>query len=291
MRSPPFCYDGGMSNRILHVRVHDHSLDPAQAELWISATAEHVAPTTELRGRLMGPRCAYAATVEVAYPFRLLLRRPEGLADLAVRAVIPEPSLWEPACPFVYQGTVELWEDGTRRDQVVVNRGLRRVLLGPAGLRVNGEPLVLRGRAVMECDEDAAVSLRRGGVNLLLTAAAGSPAALWDIADRQGFFVLARLNDWRDASLKSAVALSDHPSCLGWLLPPGARDAAAVVRRLNRQALVGVELGEAPRDPMPAGVNFIACSAGLADGLRPLGLPVLLLNDGPASPGVFGTVE
>ena len=253
--------------------------------------AEHITPTTELRGRLMGPRCAYAATVEVAYPFRPLLRRPEGLADLTVRAVIPEPSLWEPSCPFLYGGTVELWEDGVRCDQAPIRRGLRRVLLGSAGLRVSGEPLVLRGRTATECDEDAAASLRRGGVNLLLTVAAGSPAALWDVADRQGFFVLGRLNDWRDASLKSAVALSGHPSCLGWLLPPGAHDAAAVVRRLNRQALVGVELDEAPRDPLPTGVNFIACPSGLADGLRPLGLPVLLLDAGPASPGAFGTVE
>ena len=30
--------------------------------------------------------------------------------------VIPEPSLWEPACPFEYDLTVELWEDGERAD-------------------------------------------------------------------------------------------------------------------------------------------------------------------------------
>ena len=224
--------------------------------------------------------------MEVAYPLRPLAR-PDGLSG---RVVIPEPSLWEPSCPFLYGGAVELWEAGVRCDQTPIRRGLRRVLLGPAGLRVNSEPLVLRGRTVTECDEAQAESLRRGGVNLL-TAAAGSPADLWNIADHQGFFVLGRLNDLRAASLKSTVALSDHPSCLGWLLPPGAHDAAAVIRRLNRQTLVGVELSEAPRDPLPTDVNFIACPAGRADGLRPLGLPVLLLDDGPAMPGVFGTVE
>ena len=139
-----------MSNQILHVRLSDHSLDPAQAELWISVTAEHVAPTTELRGRLMGPRCAYAATVEVAYPLRPLVA---SRTRLSGRVVIPEPSLWEPSCPFLYGGAVELWQDGRRCDQTPIRRGLRRVLLGPAGLRVNGEPLVLRGRTVTECDE------------------------------------------------------------------------------------------------------------------------------------------
>lgn len=287
MRSPLFCYNGGMSNQILHVRLSDHSLDPAQAELRISVTAEHVAPTTELRGRLMGPRCAYAATVEVAYPLRPFVR-PDALSG---RVVIPEPSLWEPSCPFLYGGAVELWQDGQRCDLTPIRRGLRRVLLGSAGLRVNGEPLVLRGRTVTECNEAQAESLRRGGVNLLLTAATGSPAALWDVADRQGFFVLGRLNDLRDASLKSTVALSDHPSCLGWLLPSGVGDAAAVIRRLNRQTLVGVELVEEPQAPLPKGVNFIACPSGLADGLRALGLPLLLLDAGPAAPGVFGMVE
>lgn len=44
--------------------MREHSLDPTQAELWITVSAEHVTPATELRGRLAGPRCLYAATVE-----------------------------------------------------------------------------------------------------------------------------------------------------------------------------------------------------------------------------------
>src|SRR5256714_14482571 len=119
-----------MSIRILRVHVHDRSLDPAQAEVCVAVVPEHVAATTELRGRLAGPRCLYAATVEVAYPFRPLAR-PEGSADLATCAVIPEPSLWEPDCPFLYHGTAELWEDGACRDRVDLRRGLRRVLLTP----------------------------------------------------------------------------------------------------------------------------------------------------------------
>jgi hypothetical protein len=119
---PFVCYDRSMSNQILQVQVREHLLDFAQAELWITVSAKHVTPTTELRGRLAGPRCLYAATIEVGYPLRPVPRRPEGLAGLAARVVIPEPSLWEPQCPFVYQGAVELWQDGARCDQVQLRR-------------------------------------------------------------------------------------------------------------------------------------------------------------------------
>jgi hypothetical protein len=35
---------------------------------------------------------------------------------LAARVVIPEPSIWEPECPFVYDGVVELWQGDERCD-------------------------------------------------------------------------------------------------------------------------------------------------------------------------------
>ena len=233
--------------------VHDHSLDPAQAELRIAVAAERVTPTTELRGRLTGPRCAYSATVEVAYPLRPL---PDS-DGLSARVVIPEPSLWEPACPFLYEGVVELWEDGARCDQAPIRRGLRRVLLGPGGLRVNGEPMLLLGRtAVRPAD----------GFNLLLAPTADAPAECGTTRTCRAASSWDGWTIWRDASLQSAIALSDHPSCLGWLTPPpDGAEAVAAMRRLNRRALVGVELEEAPREPLPAGVNFIACPSECAE--------------------------
>ena len=150
-----------MSNRILQVQVREHSSDPAQAELWISVSAEHVTPTTELRGRLAGPRCLYAATVEVSYPLRPFSRRPEGLEGLAARIVIPEPSLWEPECPFVYQGTVELWQDGRGAIRCEYGAVCGMWLTGTAAGAVNGRPLVLNGRSVGECEESQFAAWRR----------------------------------------------------------------------------------------------------------------------------------
>src|SRR5919204_1388628 len=99
-----------MSNSIRRVEVRNRSLSPAGAEVWVSVIPERRTPATEVIGRLVGPRCRYATTVEVAYPFRPFPRPVEGLPGLTRRVVIPEPSFWEPASPFLYQGPVELWE-------------------------------------------------------------------------------------------------------------------------------------------------------------------------------------
>jgi len=61
-----------MDNGIRRIDVCDRSLVPAEAEVWITVTPERPAPEAEVRGRLMGPRCLFAETVEVAYPLRPL---------------------------------------------------------------------------------------------------------------------------------------------------------------------------------------------------------------------------
>src|SRR5262249_20990251 len=153
-----------MDNRIRQIEVRDRSLVPAEAEVWITVTAERQTPTTELRGRFMGPRCPYASTVEVAYPLRPL---PPGHVSespgLTRRVVIPEACLWEPESPFLYQGPVELWQDGQRCDRLTLSHGLRSFRLGERGLGVNGRPLMLRGRSVTVCSEEDALALRQAG--------------------------------------------------------------------------------------------------------------------------------
>src|SRR5206468_2968618 len=59
-------------SRIRQVIVRNRILDPASSELWVTVRVDRRTPTTEVRGRLTGPRCPYATTVEVAYPLRPL---------------------------------------------------------------------------------------------------------------------------------------------------------------------------------------------------------------------------
>ena len=105
-----------MSNRILNVEVRTHHVNFAEAEIWVVVTAERTTETTEVRGRFVGPKSERSSTVEVAYPLRPFPHKPEHLPDLAVRVVIPEPSVWSAQMPLVYDGAVELWQDGERCD-------------------------------------------------------------------------------------------------------------------------------------------------------------------------------
>ena len=98
-------------NRFRQLSIRDRSLSPADAELWVLAEPEQLTPATEIRGRLVGPTCPYSSTIEVAYPLRPFPKLPESLAPLTRRVVIPEPSMWDPVAPFLYQGAIELWQD------------------------------------------------------------------------------------------------------------------------------------------------------------------------------------
>src|SRR5437762_11513134 len=141
-------------NAILSLRIRDRSVSPVQAEVWLEVIPAERTSTTEVHGRLMGPRCPYATTVEVAYPLRPLPRRGEVTAGLLMRVIIPEASLWDLESPFLYEGPVELWENGQHVDQVQVRHGLRSVYLSPAGLRINGRTVALQGVTAERIGQD-----------------------------------------------------------------------------------------------------------------------------------------
>src|SRR5262249_35647827 len=115
-----------MDNHLRNTTLQVRRLWAAEAEVWVVAELDAVTPTTELRGRLHGPRCPGATTGEVAYPLRPLLQPvPQPPNTLAARVVIPEPNLWTEQTPFVYEGAVELWQDGRRCDTARVSVGLK----------------------------------------------------------------------------------------------------------------------------------------------------------------------
>ena len=201
-----------MTNRIREVQVRDVRLDPYESEVRVTVVPEHVAPTTEVRGRLVGPRSAYARTLEVAYPLRALPPSPPP----ACRVVIPEPTFWDPETPFLYEVRVELWEESQLVDRAEAVHGLRTRGLTPGGLRWNGRPITLRGVARAALTPEDAAALREAGCNTLVAPA--HAAALWDAADRLGFLVLGHVA----GSGEPPPALRSHACVLGWLLPPGA---------------------------------------------------------------------
>ena len=83
-------------------KIHVRRLDAILADLRIEFTGLPV--DAEVRGRLMGPRCPGISTVEIAYHLR-------RLEPSVYQVLIPEPTLWTPERPYVYEGPVE-WFTG-----------------------------------------------------------------------------------------------------------------------------------------------------------------------------------
>jgi hypothetical protein len=288
-----------MTNRIREVRCVNHRLDPAQVEVRVRVAVERLTPATEIRGRLMGPRCPYSTTVEVAYPWRELARldEPAATARLILRAIIPEASLWDPQSPFLYQGPVELWQDGVRCDTVRLSHGLRAFSLGPRGLWVNGRLLAIRGQTCQHCTEADARRLHQASCNTLLAPVGPCSADLWDLADRYGFLMLGRLT--RPDQLAQAAVLRGHASCLGWVLAADLSPDAALTA--ERQ-LLGVELRQPPTGPLPPEAAFVVCPEAVLPHLAELNLPILVQGQespangdgqGPmaAQPEVLGWID
>jgi hypothetical protein len=201
-----------LQNRLMDVELRDHRLVAAAAEVHIVAHLTTPSPTAELRGRLTGPHCAYASTIEIAYPLRP--QPTTNASEPIARVIVPEASFWEPQTPFLYNGSVELWDDHVCRERIAVRHGFRSLTLGPTGLKVNGRPLTLTGRRLDACTAAEATALRRAGVNLLATTVTPGCQSLWDQGDRLGFFLLGRVNDASDELLRK---FASHPCRLGWL--------------------------------------------------------------------------
>lgn len=276
-----------MDNRIRQIEVRDGPLIPAQAEVWIRVEAEWQTLATELRGRLMGPRCPFASTVEVAYPLRTppSNRGPEDSA-LSRRVVIPEACLWEPVSPFLYQGPIELWQDGRKCDQVTISHGLRSFQLRERGLFVNGQPLTLRGRRLADCSEDEALRFRQAGFNLFVAPIEEKTLPLWERADRLGFLMLGQVADESEPTRRRLETLSQHASCLGWVIE---QSQSSLLDALPADGLKGLICTQPPDEEIRTRSHFLIGPPKLAN----LGKPLLVQGEGEAEApaAILGSVE
>jgi hypothetical protein len=98
--------------------VRVHRLDPTLAELRVEFS--NLPADVEVRGRLMGPCCPGATTIEVAYHFR-----PQPGSPSVFKVLIPEPVFWTAEWPSVYAGPVEFRRDGQPVGSIAVSIGIR----------------------------------------------------------------------------------------------------------------------------------------------------------------------
>ncbi|HLW64761.1 MAG TPA: hypothetical protein VKS79_05525 [Gemmataceae bacterium] len=243
-----------MPNRIRQLRLLDRSLTPNEAEVWVFVEAESMSATTEVRGRLMGPSCPYASTVEVAYPLRPFPKCPEGFSPLTRRVIIPEPSLWDTVSPHLYQGVVELWEDGQLCDRASVRHGLRSIQMDAFGLRWNGKPMRLHAVEWNKATSEGLAELRISGVNAVVVPAGAKE--VWAEAERIGLLLLVQIFE-PDVNL-----VQPSPAGLGWVLPASAlkewerwTEWPRAVKKMRQ--FLGVEMDSTLQAPLPVDVRFV----------------------------------
>jgi Glycosyl hydrolases family 2 len=293
-------------NRIKRVLISCPVATPAEAEIWISVYPQSLTSRTQVRGRLMGPCCRYASTVEVAYPMREQSREyeKEGIAHITTRVIVPEPNLWEPQTPFLYEGPLELWQSGNGVDSTHISYGLRMFGLGPKGLRWNSGLLSLATVEREQLAEAEALDLRQAGVNCLLLPVRDESADFWGVADHFGFLVLGRVHNREGC--RQIVAPGHHPSALGCVLDSELLGDPLIRATLEsppheNEPLIGLELNRRPSVPLPRRVQFVVCKENVLEEISDLSLPRLVLKGVPlatrdtarpqaSGPGILGFI-
>jgi Glycosyl hydrolases family 2 len=270
-----------MANRIRSVEIRNRVLNPAEAEFFVQVVPEHANEKMEMRGHFRGPVCVYASTVEVRYPMQPLA---SGEESLRIRVIIPEPSWWEPATPFLYDGTIELWEDGKFCDRTEVRHGLRVLRRRENRLLLNGRAFHVRGTCYDRQSRADLVRAHQDGINTLLVPMASRQPEVWKLADELGFLVIVEVEDVeQDASLTTSLA--KHPSSFGWVYRGGVASEnalRAILADRDRQAdrpLVGI-CWPALEAIMAQEVDFIVCDSQNIDLLPEVRLPILVLTKG-----------
>ena len=165
---------------------------------------------------------------------------PVGVTRFVEQLVrVPAPSLWSPDSASLYEATAEVMVDGESTDSVSTPFGIRSVEIDTLnGLRLNGEPLLLRGGCVHHDNGplgaaaiDRAVErkvelLKANGFNAIRTSHNPPAPALLDACDRLGVLVINEAFDqWNEQKLDNSEDY--HRYFDQW----AERDIASMVRR------------------------------------------------------------
>ncbi len=285
------------ADRLTGIDLSTVALSGAEAELRIELRFDKPVGQVEFRGRLTGPHCHYASTVEIAYPFRPVPGAPKIAADAVVgRVVIPEPNLWTPSLPFHYEGVVELWAQGRSLAKLRISQGLRTLQLQSGKVRWNAGQVLLRGRRIERASESDAMAWRQAGYNTWLVEVGPHADALAQLADRLGFFLVAEVKVGPDPLLH-IQSLARRTCCVAFVVPdrPAKRQSwrdRLTATGIGGKQLMGTAVGALQDGEDWADVDFVL---GHQQKL-PANLPLLVYTDeeqtlsAPAKENLLGYV-
>jgi beta-galactosidase len=255
------------------VRITTHDVDDEFAVVEVATTVEHDGrglATLDLVTEIRDGDGAVVATA--TSPVTVLPGEP---AVVRQRVLLPEPALWSPDSPALYSASISLRNGSTEVDDDTVSFGVRTLALDPErGLRINGEPVELRGACVHHdngvlgaatidrAEERRVQLLKAAGFNALRSAHNPMSRAMLDACDRHGVLVMDELTDMWTESKSDFDAALDFPE---WW----ERDVEAMVRKdVNHPSVVFYSIGnEIPEVGRPHGAVW---SRRLAEKVRSL---------------------
>ena len=273
------------SNRLKSIESYMLSVSPAEADIWFKVGVQRVTARTEVRGRIVGPRCLFAETVEVVSPLRSVRHKEKEEVALIARTAIPEPCFWDPHNPLLYRVVVELWQDGQRCSVSGFDLGFRMIEMDSGNVFVKRKPVFLQGMPYLPQSQEEAAARRRAGYNLVL--AEKGQWHWWVRANPMGFLLLEK------AALSTLTPqyiglLCQQPCFFGFVLdkelldhPPSETESLLRAWQ-ERRVLIGLELDGPPPPSLPNGLSFLVCPESVLPALSTASLPKLALRDSEA---------
>lgn len=122
---------------------------------------------------------------------------------------VDAPALWSPDAPALYRAALRLWDQETLDDETEVTFGIRTLALDARrGLRINGQPVKLRGACIhhdngllggistRDAERFRIRNLKAAGFNAIRSAHNPASPALLDVCDEVGMLVMDELTDF-----------------------------------------------------------------------------------------------
>jgi len=191
------------------------------------------------------------------------------------RLHVPAPRRWRPDDPYLYRGRASLLDGDAVVDEDSTTFGIRSLALDPErGLRINDEPVLLRGACVhhdngvigaatiARAEERRVELLKAAGFNAIRSAHNPMSKAMLDACDRLGMLVMDETFDmWLQTKSEDDYALR----FADWW----AADVEAMVRKdVNHPSVVLYSIGnEVPDGSTPTGIRV---GRALAERVREL---------------------
>lgn len=228
----------------------------AEARVYALLPAADAPADCTLSGVVVGPRCAYALTLEAAAP--LVDRGRQQHVDnaaIVAEAIVADPCFWSSDLPMLYQVRVELRREGKVIAAAEHTLGIRPLGTRDRKLLFGGRSYVLRGVHRDVAPEAPPQQWREAAAAM---AVFSPDDELCSEASRQGVMVIARLPE-SGADLATAVRRMGRWPAVVLAVLEGAGPVDDAIRSLARNLLLAERFGPGARVEPSSRADVVVC--------------------------------